>query len=169
MKFWTGNEILDLKEGQVFVFGSNPAGRHGAGAAKAAMNFGAVYGKGRGLHGRTYALITKNLTEGFIEKDTGIKYDKEGYQSVSKEQISVNVNELYECVRKNPDQIFIMAYKNETWPNGSPRKSLNGYTGEEMFNLFTENKDVPPNIAMHESFKPLAKLMLEKTNVTLLQ
>lgn len=162
MRFWTGESIKELKENQVFVFGSNPSGRHGAGAAKAAMNFGAVYGKGRGLHGRTYALITKNLTEGFIEKDTGIKYDKEGYQSVSKEQISDNVNELYECVRKNPDQIFIMAYKNETWPNGSPRKSLNGYTGEEMFELFTKDKDVPKNIALHDSFKILAKEYKEK-------
>ncbi len=24
MKFWTGDEIVDLKEGQIFVFGSNP-------------------------------------------------------------------------------------------------------------------------------------------------
>ena len=24
MKFWTGNEIIDLKDGQIFVFGSNP-------------------------------------------------------------------------------------------------------------------------------------------------
>lgn len=168
MKFWTGNEIIDLKDGQIFVYGSNPEGRAGAGAAKAAMNFGAKYGIGRGMQGRTYALITKNLRAGYIEKATGIKYDKEGYQSVSKQQISQNIDELYECMRNNPDKMFIIAYKNETWPNGSPKKSLNGYTGEEMFNLFTENKDVPPNIAMHESFKPLAKLMLEKKNTEIL-
>lgn len=161
MKFWKGDEIVDLKEGQIFVFGSNPAGFHGAGAAKAAMKFGAKYGIGRGIQGNTYALITKNLKAGFTEKGTGIKYEKEGFQSVSKDQISKNIDELYECVRNNPDKMFIIVYKNETWDNGSPKKSLNGYTGEEMFELFTKDKDVPPNIAMHETFKPLAKNWLE--------
>jgi hypothetical protein len=45
----------------IFVFGSNRAGRHGAGAAKHALQFcGAVYGKGEGLQGRAYALPTKS-------------------------------------------------------------------------------------------------------------
>jgi hypothetical protein len=51
--------ILDLKRGEIFVFGSNLAGRHGAGAAKQALEFGARYGIGEGLAGRTYALPTK--------------------------------------------------------------------------------------------------------------
>ena len=43
----------------IFVFGSNLAGRHGAGAAKAAHDYyGAVYGVGEGLTGRSYALPT---------------------------------------------------------------------------------------------------------------
>lgn len=161
MKFWTGDEIVDLKEGQIFVFGSNPEGRHGSGAAKAAMKFGAKYGIGRGIQGNTYALITKNLKAGFTEKETGIKYEKEGFQSVSKNQISKNIDELYEYVRNNPEKMFIIVYKNETWDNGLPKKSLNGYTGEEMFELFTKDKEVPNNIAMHDSFKPLAKKWLE--------
>jgi hypothetical protein len=45
----------------VFVFGSNLAGRHGAGAAKAAREqFGARYGVGAGPTGRTYAIPTKD-------------------------------------------------------------------------------------------------------------
>lgn len=47
-------------EGEVFVFGSNLAGRHGAGAAKAARALGAIYGVGRGLRGQTYAIPTKS-------------------------------------------------------------------------------------------------------------
>ena len=47
--------------GQIFVFGSNLAGRHGAGAAKAARRFfGAVNGIGHGLVGQSYALPTKD-------------------------------------------------------------------------------------------------------------
>lgn len=45
----------------IWVFGSNLAGRHGAGAAKVAFNnFGAVYGKGSGPTGRSYAIPTKD-------------------------------------------------------------------------------------------------------------
>lgn len=45
----------------VFVFGSNLAGVHGAGAAKFALEHkGAVWGKGYGHYGNSYALPTKN-------------------------------------------------------------------------------------------------------------
>ena len=44
----------------IFVFGSNLAGRHGAGAAKFALdNHGAIYGQGVGLQGNAYAIPTK--------------------------------------------------------------------------------------------------------------
>jgi len=45
----------------VWVFGSNLAGRHGAGAAKVAANrFGARYGKGYGFAGQSFAIPTKD-------------------------------------------------------------------------------------------------------------
>lgn len=45
----------------VFVFGSNLAGRHGAGAALyAAKYYGAKYGQGIGLQGSSYAIPTKD-------------------------------------------------------------------------------------------------------------
>lgn len=48
-------------EDEVFVFGSNLAGAHGRGAAKTAMqDYGAVYGVGEGLRGRSYAIPTKD-------------------------------------------------------------------------------------------------------------
>lgn len=44
----------------VFVFGSNLSGRHGAGAALFARHFrGAVYGRGEGRQGNSYAIPTK--------------------------------------------------------------------------------------------------------------
>ena len=55
----TPNRITDLEDGQVFVFGSNAAGNHDGGAARFALErFGAVYGQGRGLQGRSYAIPT---------------------------------------------------------------------------------------------------------------
>lgn len=48
-------------EGQIFVFGSNLAGRHGAGAAKAALDhYGAIFGQGSGRQGQSYAIPTKD-------------------------------------------------------------------------------------------------------------
>jgi len=45
----------------IFVFGSNLAGRHGKGAAKAAIDrYGAKYGQGVGLQGQSYAIPTKD-------------------------------------------------------------------------------------------------------------
>lgn len=46
---------------KIFVFGSNLAGRHGAGAALDARRYhGAVYGCGEGLQGNAYAIPTKD-------------------------------------------------------------------------------------------------------------
>lgn len=58
-----------LLQNEIFVFGSNTEGRHGAGAAKTAMVWGAEYGKNSGRQGQTYAIITKDLKTGFIGWD----------------------------------------------------------------------------------------------------
>ena len=57
----TPDNITQLKPGQVFVFGSNEVGVHGAGAARLANErFGAVRGIGWGLQGQSFAIPTKN-------------------------------------------------------------------------------------------------------------
>lgn len=57
----SAHEITSLAGNECFVFGSNLAGRHGAGAAQLAMErFGAVYGVGSGPTGHCYALPTKD-------------------------------------------------------------------------------------------------------------
>lgn len=51
--------VQELAPGEVFVFGSNGAGFHGGGAARIAFDrFGAVWGQGHGLQGRSYAIDT---------------------------------------------------------------------------------------------------------------
>ena len=53
------DNITQLEPGQIFVFGSNLQGAHGGGAARiAAERFGAVWGQGVGLQGRSYAIPT---------------------------------------------------------------------------------------------------------------
>lgn len=56
----TPENIQGLEPNEVFVFGSNLAGRHGKGAALIAKKkFGAIYGDGFGPTGRCYAIPTK--------------------------------------------------------------------------------------------------------------
>lgn len=57
---YTPENINSLKPNEVFVFGSNLAGHHGGGAARAALQkFSAIMGQGVGLQGRSYAIPTK--------------------------------------------------------------------------------------------------------------
>ena len=168
MDFWKGEYINKLEENEVFVFGANPQARHFAGVAKVALGFGAVPidrrkgkpGIARGLspNNKTYALITKSLEAGYTEPETGITYHKEGFQSVSPEQIRFNIKELYETAKRpeNLNKKFLITYKYESWPNGSPKKSLNGYTAQEMLEMFAKDIDVPVNIIFHE--KVICKL-----------
>ena len=56
---FTPEHIAVLEDGEIFVFGSNLAGAHGGGAARAArLHFGAVMGQGVGLQGQSYAIPT---------------------------------------------------------------------------------------------------------------
>jgi len=54
----TPDNITALAPNEVFVFGSNTAGRHGKGAAKTALKWGALMGEGFGHWGRTWAIPT---------------------------------------------------------------------------------------------------------------
>lgn len=55
----TPTQVNVLADGEIFVFGSNFQGRHIGGAAKYAKDqFGAVWGIGEGLQGRSYAIPT---------------------------------------------------------------------------------------------------------------
>ena len=85
--------ISTLYPGEVFVFGSNLAGIHGAGAAKQAMlKYGAKYGVAKGPTGDCYAIPTK---------DNNI-------QTLSLGHISIYVNVFKEYAKENIRKIFIV-------------------------------------------------------------
>ena len=75
----------------IFVFGSNLAGRHGKGAAQTArMNYGAIYGCGKGPQGQSYAIPTK---------DHNLK-------TLPLQRIAEYVGEFLAYARENADQQF---------------------------------------------------------------
>lgn len=65
----TPDFITELKEGEIFVFGSNKEGMHGGGAARFAYKeFGARWGVGVGMTGRCYAIPTMDGSLDIIRK-----------------------------------------------------------------------------------------------------
>ena len=56
---YTPEIITNLKHEQIFVYGSNTAGIHGAGAARQALKWGARMGQD-GFNGQTYGISTKD-------------------------------------------------------------------------------------------------------------
>jgi O-acetyl-ADP-ribose deacetylase (regulator of RNase III) len=81
------DRIATLGENEIFVFGSNIQGAHGGGAAwYAHKQFGAEWGVGEGLTGRTYALPTM-----------------EGKASLKKA-----VDHFIACAKEHPELIFLV-------------------------------------------------------------
>lgn len=58
----TPDNITKLQKNEIFVFGSNLSGKHGKGAAKRALTFGAKWGQAKGLQGNSYGIPTKNAS-----------------------------------------------------------------------------------------------------------
>ena len=140
INYYIGNITPDANT--IFVFGSNPEGRHGAGAAKVAREqFGAKYGVGEGLTGNSYALPTKDLR---VKENNSLR-------SISPEQIIESIKKLYETARQNPDKQFKVAYRN------TDRKSLNGYTGLEMIDMFLKAGSIPTNIVFSKEWVDTGK------------
>ena len=89
----TPNIITKLKDNEIFIFGSNLSGRHGKGAAKTALGWGAKYGQAKGLQGRTYGIPTK---------DASIR------RTLTIEEIKPFVDEFIEFAKANENFIFLV-------------------------------------------------------------
>lgn len=108
---------------EVFVFGSNLAGKHGKGAALAALRlWGAEYGNGRGLQGNSYALPTKdrNLMPLPI-------YD-----------IEKNIVEFLAHAREHPKNLYLLT------PVGT---GLAGYSKREISGIL-RTYEIPENVVL---------------------
>lgn len=121
-KVYSGN--IAPEEGTVFVFGSNPEGRHGAGSAAVAVKFfGAQYGNGEGIQGSAYALPTTELRP---------EYQAAGYkQSIPEFSIIRSIQRLYAYAIGHPQQNFKVAYR-----SGANERTLCGYSGAELMAMF---------------------------------
>ena len=91
----TPEVVETLEPNQIFVFGSNKKGRHGAGAALTAVRkFGAKEGVGEGLTGQSYAFPT-------IEK-------LRPYTRVTLDSFQHSVYKLGKCMEEHPELEFLI-------------------------------------------------------------
>jgi hypothetical protein len=107
----------------VFVFGSNTQGRHGAGAAKAALKYhGAIYGLPMGRQGNSYAITTKEL--------------RKGHPPVTLEDIKYEVETFFLYAKNHPEETF------QVTPIGT---GLAGFKDYEIAPMF---KGAPSNVLL---------------------
>lgn len=101
----------------IFIFGSNLAGVHGAGAARVALqNFGAVWGQGFGLHGQSFAIPTKD----------------EEIETLPKIAIDTYVKGMLTEIERNPNKVFVLT---------EIGCGLAGYTAADIAPLFSSYVD----------------------------
>lgn len=111
----------------IFVFGSNLAGRHGAGAAKTArLQHGAVYGEGEGRTGDAYAIPT---LDGRLNK-------------LQLHRIHRAVHDFIDYAKAHPELDFFVTRIG---------CGLAGFTDSEIAPMF---KDVPSNCTLAIEWKP---------------
>lgn len=164
--FYEGNITPDANT--IFVFGSNPEGNHGAGAAKVAKEqFGAMQNQGEGMQGNSYALPTKDLNKSKNtrwyrptnkeEKEVKDWYKEHNYfevqnhplnkeRTMTPQQIIESIKKLYETANQNPGKQFKVSH----YPFG--KLSLNGYLGEEMLAIFKLAGPIPSNVVFHKEW-----------------
>jgi hypothetical protein len=111
----------------IFVFGSNLAGIHGAGAALFAKdNFGAEFGVGYGPTGNAYAIPTKNRS----------------IKTMSKTPIRYYVNEFIKYAKEHPELTFKVTRVG---------CGLAGYSNKDIAPMF---KGSPVNCHFDYGWKP---------------
>lgn len=130
MKF-TPEDIKELALNEVFVYGSNRAGRHGAGAARVALKFGAQHGK-TGLVAQTYGLSTKD----------------ENIRVLPLSEIEKEIIAFLKVVKSNPKKKFLLT---------KVGTGLSGYSIPDIANLFAD-KNLPENLILPEEFSEQIEL-----------
>ena len=146
--FYTGKIIPEPDT--VFVFGSNPVGINGnpskntgGSALIAYKEFGVKQGEKMNNKlsesGQAYGLTTVSYPGNKL--------------SLSPNEIAENIKILYKHAKQNPDKKYKIAYTNTI------EKSLNGYSGLEMIEMFNLAGETPNNIIFSEEWKNTGKLL----------
>ena len=143
---FTPQNITELKDNEVFVFGSNSCGFNVGGAARVAQEFyGAEWGNAVGLKGQSYAIPTLR----FSNTDLGYS-DK-----LPLEEIGNHIKDYVAFAWKNQELIFL------TTLIGC---GIAGFTIEEIGNLFV-GIDLPDNLILPIEFEKIIMANMVKESL----
>jgi len=127
MKF-TPDNIIDLAKNEVFVFGSNESGIHGAGAARLAnKKFGAIMEQGFGLQGRSFAIPSKDWNINTLPINI----------------IKFYVGRFLDFAKNNSNSTFFVT---------KIGCGLAGHSVMDIAPLFFQNGEPPENVILPEDF-----------------
>jgi predicted NAD-dependent protein-ADP-ribosyltransferase YbiA (DUF1768 family) len=137
-------KVTSLQPNQIFVFGSNPLGINGnpskgtGGAALVAYRIAGVK-QGEKMDNR---LSDSGKAWGITTVTSPGKK-----KSKTPQEIIEGVKKLYEYAKENPTKEFLVSDYSGT--------NLNGYTGQEMADMFINAGPIPSNIVFNENFDKL--------------
>ena len=124
---FTPDFITELKENEIFVFGSNLQGMHCGGAARLAHEkFGAIWGQGVGLQGQSYGIPTMH---GGVDA------------------IKPYVDEFIEFAKSHPEMTFLVTRIG---------CGIAGFRDEEIAPLFKECIEID-NVILPRSFHSILR------------
>lgn len=153
--------ITHLEADEVFVFGANPQGFHGAGAAgfatfgqtgnvwrkcgydqlpdghKGRWNVKGRIGPMQGTEGKSFGLVTAN-------------------RAGAKRSHQIDYKPLFECCERNPEKTFYLAQE------GS---NLNGWFPDEVATMMTKAGPLPPNLSISATFAPYVREAYEMASL----
>lgn len=154
-QFYDG--LITKDDDSIFVFGSNAASYNGnpsrgtGGAALSALQQGRIE-------------QFENMANTFSKsgKAYGIQtVTKPGARnSLTREEIVSNIRKMYQEAIANPDKKFKVAYTNV-----GNQTSLNGYSGNQMIDMFIEAGPIPANVMFSRVWQQTGKFNQTSTQI----
>lgn len=128
---YTPNLLLAsmLAPNEVMTVGTNPQGRHGAGAAKEGVRAGLRYGQAEGLMGQAYGIPTKEL--------------RPDYPQFTVDRVAEGVDRFIAFARTRPDLTFLVV---------EIGCGLSVFQPSDIGPLFGVHWPLPSNIVLPERF-----------------
>lgn len=146
-QFYDG--LITKDDDSIFVFGSNAASFNG--------------NPSRGTGGSALSALQQGRIEQFENMANTFSKSRKAYgiqtvtkpgarKSLTREEIISNIRKMYQAAIANPDKKFKVAYTNV-----GNQTSLNGYSGNQMIDMFIEAGPIPDNVMFSRAWQQTGK------------
>lgn len=137
-KGFTPEAVTELKDNEIFVFGSNRLGKHIGGAARIAKDkFGAKEGIFEGITGRTYAIPTLD----------------ENFQKVRESELLFSLRKFLSVVVEDKENVYLLTKIGCGIAGWSVRQVA--YIFACALKIVTKGREIPDNLIIPQEFHPM--------------